>query len=608
MRTHKAAWTAFRRGMTRISERVPRLLTFVFLHNVIKGLTPFLTAWMFSRIIDGLCNDRSPHDVWLWTIFTVVTDALLIMLSGALKRIKEAKWECLYREVESMTSDKLLSLDHAAFSDKHTRELYKRTKEHTSALGMGLVKIPDIFQHLVKGAVGLLSAIIAVWGMFTSPLPPDSDFAFLNSPLTAAVTVLTLTAVIVLSSHLSSVSGRITDAATDSVVALDRAYYALYNMMFDQKRTADIRLYRQDRLITEHLGHTDAAFFAKGGLKRQPFRDVLLALADALPILWLGMMYLLIIIKAQGGAFPIAFALLYLTAVTLLVRYVSQLGEGLKSLSRNTPYLETALQFFDIPHQMYRGSLTTEKRTDCDYELTFRNVSFTYPAGKAPALTHVNITLIPGKRVAVVGENGSGKSTFVKLIARLYDPEEGEILLNGIDIRKYRHDDYIDLISVVFQDHQLLKGTLGGNVAGGDHFDRDRVLRCLDEVGFTLPVGDDPLREELFRNGTSPSAGDTQKIAIARALYKHAPIIILDQPTATLDPVTEAEIYTHLDRIVGDRTAVFISHRLSSCRFCDEILVFDGGRIVQRGTHAELLAQKDGKYCALWNAQAQYYQ
>jgi len=154
----------------------------------------------------------------------------------------------------------------------------------------------------------------------------------------------------------------------------------------------------------------------------------------------------------------------------------------------------------------------------------------------------------------------------------------------------------------------LFKGTLGSNVAGTDSFDSARVMRCLDEAGFILTGGEADLSRELNRDGDVPSAGDIQKIAIARALYKNAPIIILDEPTATLDPVTEAEIYAHLDRIVSDRTAVFISHRLSSCRFCDEILVFDSGQIIERGTHDELLTRKDGKYYALWHAQAQYYQ
>lgn len=218
-----------------------------------------------------------------------------------------------------------------------------------------------------------------------------------------------------------------------------------------------------------------------------------------------------------------------------------------------------------------------------------------------------------GKRLAIVGENGSGKTTFIKLLCRLYDPQEGQILLNGIDIRKYRYDDYRNIFSVVFQDFQLICQPLGANVAGSRGYDRDRVKQALEDAGFgerlgTLEKGLDTM---LFRNlsedGVDISGGEAQKIAIARALYKDAPFIILDEPTAALDPLAEAEIYSKFDEITGDKTAVYISHRLSSCKFCDEIVVFHEGMIVQRGTHESLLAEEKGKYYELWNAQAQYY-
>ena len=241
-----------------------------------------------------------------------------------------------------------------------------------------------------------------------------------------------------------------------------------------------------------------------------------------------------------------------------------------------------------------------------------RDVSFRYPNTETWALRHVNMKFQVGSRLAVVGENGSGKTTFIKLLCRLYDPTQGEILLNGIDIRKYSYRQYIDLFSVVFQDFQLLAFPLGQNVAAAVEVDKGRAARCLEMAGFgkrlaALPQGlETPLYKEFDESGVQVSGGGAQKIALARALYKDAPFVVLDEPTAALDPVAEMEVYENFDKIVGDKTAVYISHRLSSCRFCDDIAVFDHGHIVQQGSH-DALVEAPGKYQELWHAQAQYY-
>ena len=208
----------------------------------------------------------------------------------------------------------------------------------------------------------------------------------------------------------------------------------------------------------------------------------------------------------------------------------------------------------------------------------------------------------------------SGKTTFIKLLCRLYDPTEGQILLNGIDIRKYNYEDYRNIFSVVFQDFKLLPLPLGENVAASPTPDRERVLDCLKKAGFSDTLAtwkdgiDTYLYKDLKEDGVNVSGGEAQKIAIARTLYKDAPFIILDEPTAALDPIAEAEIYTKFNEIVEDKTAIYISHRLSSCRFCDNIAVFHEGNMIQQGNHDTLLADKNGKYHELWYAQAQYYQ
>ena len=292
---------------------------------------------------------------------------------------------------------------------------------------------------------------------------------------------------------------------------------------------------------------------------------------------------------------------------------IAALTEMLGELKTNSIYVDQAFKFLDIPNSMYQGSLTTEKRSDRQYEVEFKNVSFKYPGSENWALKNVSMKFKVGKRLAIVGENGSGKTTFIKLLCRLYDPQEGQILLNGIDIRKYNYRDYMDVFSIVFQDFQLISQPLGANVAGSSTYDEAKVCKALIDAGFgdrleTMPNGlNTQLYKDFTENGVEISGGEAQKIAIARAIYKDAPFIILDEPTAALDPIAEAEIYSKFNDISGDKTAIYISHRLSSCKFCDEIAVFHEGGIIQQGAHEDLLADEAGKYHELWYAQAQYY-
>ncbi|MCH5258629.1 MAG: ATP-binding cassette domain-containing protein [Lachnospiraceae bacterium] len=262
---------------------------------------------------------------------------------------------------------------------------------------------------------------------------------------------------------------------------------------------------------------------------------------------------------------------------------------------------------------MYKGRLPMEKRSDNQYQIEFKNVSFRYPGREDWALKDFSLKLTVGEKLAIVGMNGSGKTTMIKLLCRLYDPQEGEILLNGVDIRKFKQADYLSLFSVVFQDYVLFPFQLGENVAINREYEANKVGTCLEDVGLRDRLADmeNGIQTYLYKdyddNGVEVSGGEAQKIAIARAVYKDAPFILLDEPTAALDPKAEYEIYTNFDKITGDKTAIYISHRLSSCRFCEKIAVFHEGRLIQTGTHEELLKDRDGKYYEMWNAQAKYY-
>lgn len=257
-----------------------------------------------------------------------------------------------------------------------------------------------------------------------------------------------------------------------------------------------------------------------------------------------------------------------------------------------------------------------QNRPDIDFDdvasIEFKNVSFTYPSAENYALRNVNLKIENGEHLAVVGRNGSGKTTFIKLMCRLYDVTDGEILINGTDIKEYTRESITGLYSVVFQDFKIFSVSLKDNICASSDFDSDRFYACLENANIKdraeclADKENTYLYKDLDETGVEISGGEAQKLALARALYKDAPVVILDEPTAALDPIAENEIYSRFNSFVQNKTAIYISHRLSSCAFCDKIAVFDNARLVEHGTHRELLGA-GGKYSELWNAQARYY-
>ncbi len=385
-------------------------------------------------------------------------------------------------------------------------------------------------------------------------------------------------------------------------------------MSFDYKNGKDIRIYGSydlmERWTTEVFTH-----------KR--FRDMLTKsvrtdagnafLTSSLTGMINGASYLIVVVIALAGEITIGNVVRFAGCLSRLLGSLKDLVDILSEFSLSARRQLSTLALIELEDEMYKGKLPMEKRSDNEYQIEFKNVSFQYPGTETYALKNFSMKLKIGEKLAIVGMNSSGKTTMIKLLCRLYDPQEGEITLNGVDIRKFKHEEYSRLFSVVFQDYKLFAFPLGQNVAVNQNYTPEQVIKSLEEAGFGARLSrmEQGLDTYLYKNyddsGLEISGGEEQKIAIARAIYKNAPFILLDEPTAALDPKAEYEIYTNFDHIVGDKTAIYISHRLSSCRFCEKIAVFHEGRLVQTGSHEELLAQRDGKYYEMWNAQAQYY-
>lgn len=301
--------------------------------------------------------------------------------------------------------------------------------------------------------------------------------------------------------------------------------------------------------------------------------------------------------------------------ITALMNFSAAMNEVMKSIldiRQFGGYYDALKEYMAVPQKMRNGKkLSLPKGA---FEIRFENVSFRYAGQSTYALKNVNITLPPEEKLSIVGENGAGKTTFVKLLCRLYDPTEGRILLNGVDIRDIDYDQYMSIIGSVFQDYKLFSFTLKENISFASSKqakDQDIYnLLCRSGLQSKMEKLPDGVQTYVYKNfsenGFEPSGGEGQKIALARAKYKNAPIMILDEPTSALDPRAEYEIYQRFSELVSGKTAVFISHRMSSSRFCDHIAVFKDGEIVEYGTHKELM-EHNGTYHELFQMQAQYY-
>lgn len=337
-------------------------------------------------------------------------------------------------------------------------------------------------------------------------------------------------------------------------------------------------------------------------------------LGIALDILRNGIAYAWLLAAALQGGLSAAEFLLYFTAATGFTSQVTGILSGVGELYRQSPELSNVREFCETEEPfLFEGGreLYLEDGGRCEFEL--RDVTFCYPNAKKPVLEHFNLKIGAGEKLAVVGLNGAGKTTLVKLLCGLFDPDSGEVLLNGVNIREYNRRDYYQLFGAVFQDFSVLAGTIAENVAQSRRPDMERVRDCLEQAGLwerveRFPMGyETKLEKQLYpEEAVELSGGELQRLMLARMLYKGAPVMVLDEPTAALDALAERDIYQRYGEFTRESTSVYISHRLASTRFCDRVILLGEGGILEEGTHEELM-ERGGKYAELFQIQSKYY-
>lgn len=510
-------------------------------------------------------------------------------------------------------NEKMMSMDYEYMESESIHNLRRDIDAMARFNGGGICKLFWLATPVIERGLQMLIAF-----SYTVYLISRCRIAFAGEPLKAIIFVVAFAACFAI---LLSISTRKNKAAQKIICEYNEKnvpnfrYNKFYLDEYVEKEECGktIRMFHQQRLLSDQFQrlfrdiHKNIDECGKAERKKNIWLGIIEAMVS-------GLIYFLLSIMVSKQAISIGSICLYAGCISNFLYHFRMWMAQWVELATNTKYVNMYLEFLDIPNKKYEGTLPIEKRDDDRFSIEFRHVSFRYPNSDKEVLKDFSIKFHIGERLAVVGKNGSGKTTFIKLLCRLYDPTDGEILLNGIDIRKYDYQEYLSLFSVVFQDFKIPALPLGENVAVSENYDEGKVQSALERVGLgtlleSMPNGlQTPLYTDYDKNGVEISGGEAQKVAIARALCHDTPFVVLDEPTAALDPLAEYEIYSHFDDLVGTKTAVYISHRLSSCQFCNDILVIDEGHAIQRGNHEQLLQDKDGLYYTLWNTQAQYYQ
>ena len=569
----------------------PSYLFLLLAAGLAEAAKPFVAVLLPKLVLEELSGARDPARLLLLTIAAAGFSGLIYWLSGYLSLRRDRANAKFNNLTDRVLADRTLTMDYPYLEDPEVLKMVQQFMQGRMTQG-GLA-----------GAFGWalgngLPALLTALGMLFI-------LARLSGGLLGLLLAATAVSLVLLRLQVKYLSGMTMEMADGN-----RILSYLFSIFTDFSYGKDIRLFEAEPLMTTRMKDTvDELWrvcfgnYTKSGAcqaGRAAIAQGVVALIYAMLAVQTVQKGLSIADFVMLTAAAVSFASSVMTAVTSAMNFYG-------ALKMVAPFGE----YMNLPPVLSQGSEPVPELTGED-AVVFDHVSFTYPRAAEPTLKDLCFTIKRGERLAVVGENGAGKTTMIKLLLRLYEPDEGTIYLGGRDIRTMSREETLKQFAVVFQDFKLLAFSVKENICIGPDGDEERlheVLRKLDldKVMESTPHGAETSVYRLFdEEGVEFSGGERQKMAIARALYKDSPIVVMDEPTAALDPIAEAEIYGHLNQLVEHKTALFISHRLSSCKFCDRVAVFENGGVTQCGSHKELMAQ-EGLYRRMFAAQARYY-
>lgn len=577
----------------------------VILQGGLNALLFYLPVLLVARILDLLVYRENSADPISIAVVGLVGIWLLKGVKALLEKEMKTRSYQIAMRFETLVPVNTLNISFSDLESDYAKEMRARILADRS-WGSGFFGVADKFCNLCNSGFELLGSVIML-------IPFAMQVSGSAAGKVAAALLFNIGLAVVGASVYAKWYQKKESAAMNQMTQAEKDSRFWYmdeggSGAIGAQSLKDIFMYRAKKMIqktidTEREGvrknvFTIARINCAGGLGTGMIQGILLCVS-----------YYCVLALAIAGTITVGMVLRYAQAIFQACMSVSASIRLAGEFRTDVGRIASTLEYLNLEAEKTKGDSFTEMTKGV---IEFRNVSFRYPGTKELVLDHVSLKIEPSEKIAVVGKNGSGKTTLVKLLCRLYEPEEGEILWNGKNIREYDLREWQKIFAIVFQDYSLLSLTLGQNVAASEQYEVERAKEVLQLAGFgerlnKLKKGlETVVYPEYEQDGVSFSGGEEQKIAIARAIYKGGQICILDEPTAALDPVSESRVYESFDEIVKGKTAVYISHRLSSCKFSDRIFVLDNGKIAESGTHEALLSQ-NGLYAQLWQAQAQYY-
>lgn len=577
----------------------------VILQGGLNALLFYLPVILVARILDLLVYRENSADPVSIAVVGLVGIWLLKGVKALLEKEMKTRSYQIAMRFETLVPVNTLNISFSDLESDYAKEMRARILADRS-WGSGFFGVADKFCNLCNSGFELLGSVIML-------IPLAMQVSGSAAGKVAAALLFNIGLAVVGASVYAKWYQKKESAAMNQMTQAEKNSRFWYmdeggSGAIGAQSLKDIFMYRAKKMIQKTIDieregvrknvFTIARINSAGGLGTGMIQGILLCVS-----------YYCVLALAIAGTITVGMVLRYAQAIFQACMSVSASIRLAGEFRTDVGRIASTLEYLNLTAEKTKGDSFTEMTKGV---IEFRNVSFRYPGTKELVLDHVSLKIEPSEKIAVVGKNGSGKTTLVKLLCRLYEPEEGEILWNGKNIREYDLREWQKIFAIVFQDYSLLSLTLGQNVAASVQYEAERAKEVLQLAGFgerlnKLKKGlETVVYPEYEQDGVSFSGGEEQKIAIARAIYKGGQICILDEPTAALDPVSESRVYESFDEIVKGKTAVYISHRLSSCKFSDRIFVLDNGKIAESGTHEALLSQ-NGLYAQLWQAQAQYY-
>lgn len=567
----------------------PKITYFEALHGVVDKLQVILEIILPAIIVNFIVENKNIEIL----LFTILLYAIVKTLFGLLEN--SSKW------LQSAHGFRACNLFLLRINQKAMLVDFKDTELVESLDSLETAK-ESMWEFIDVGYVifnDLLSNLISFIAM--------SSIIYTVNPL---VYILVLMSTI-LSAIIERKKIKTDHEYHKKESAINRRVNYCKGLLHNQKLGKEIRIFNGENYIckqfrNEFEKHLEIVKEKKNNITKLTIIQRIISLLQALVI------YIVAIFQYIKGSIPIGSFLLYINAIKELFNTIGEIFDNVLELSSASEYYEDYSDFMNIKETMRVNSKNISINSSKINTIEFRNVSFAYPNKDECTLKNINLKINQGDKLAFLGENGSGKSTLIKLLLRLYDPTEGTILLNGIDIKDYDYDEYLKLFSTVFQDFKIFAYTIKENICFDSSGNKDKLSKIIEDIDMKELIKNSPkgldtyITKEFSEEGVDLSLGQKQKLAIARALYKNGEIIVLDEPTASLDPIQENKIYNHINKFSNNKTSVFISHRMGSTNFCNKIIVLRDGEVCEMGTHNELMELKN-EYYTMFKNQAKYY-